>query len=219
MAKEKVKKGVPNKHLHARIAFLHQAAEHLARTAEAQKVASIDADSGNESTYNASQPSTIFPDPDPITASPTTTTKPKPLSHHPSTGLPTLLSSHLKTIAQKAQIRLAPDLKHSICKTCSAPLLEDLTSVKFVENSSRGGRKPWANVVVVECVGCGTRKRFPVGAKRQVRKGLRDVAKADGNVEEGVRAIGDDVGEDVRMDGIEGSGVKEYAAQDVVATA
>lgn len=73
----------------------------------------------------------------------------------------------------KSQIRLSQDVKHSICKRCSAILIPGSTSSSKVENLSRGGKKPWADVLVIECNVCSAQKRFPVGAKRQPRKNLR----------------------------------------------
>lgn len=32
-----------------------------------------------------------------------------------------------------------------------------------IENLSKGGRKAWADVLIVRCWGCGCLKRFPVG--------------------------------------------------------
>lgn len=48
----------------------------------------------------------------------------------------------------------------------------------YVENKSRGGRKPWADVIVVECFTCGRSRRFPVNAPRQLRKHLRPSGEA-----------------------------------------
>jgi ribonuclease P protein subunit RPR2 len=39
-----------------------------------------------------------------------------------------------------------------------------------IENLSKGGRKPWADVLVVRCRVCGFVKRYPVGARRQRKK-------------------------------------------------
>ncbi|KAF2135685.1 uncharacterized protein K452DRAFT_293037 [Aplosporella prunicola CBS 121167] len=80
------------------------------------------------------------------------------------------LVSHLQLVSMKAQVRLSHQVKHSICKRCSAILIAGSTSSSRVENLSRGGKKPWADVLVVECNACGAQKRFPVGAKRQPKK-------------------------------------------------
>jgi len=81
--------------------------------------------------------------------------------------------SHLRTVSLKSQIRLASDLKHSICKRCDIPLMPGSTSTSYIENKSRGGQKAWADVQVVICVACGTAKRHPIGAKRQANRGAR----------------------------------------------
>lgn len=186
MAKDKTKKGVPNKHLHARIAFLHQAANYLnsqstqnfkedevTQTAAESVVrddlkegrsenatdatGNLGADSWHSqanSRARAEGPNTSAFDP-------------------PRSGLPLQLNAHLRAVAQKAQIRLSQEMKHSICKVCSSPLIVGETCIRSTENMSKGGRKPWADVLILKCRACGACKRFPVGAKKQKRKALR----------------------------------------------
>jgi len=185
MAKEKAKKGVPNKHLHARIAYLDRAVKYL----NAQSLAH----NGNKSVvteefHDHQQPiermTTIPPGTLAIDAAHSIANK-KPSPGHPSTatfnsppsGLPLQLNAHLRSVAQKAQIRLAQDLKHAICKICSSPLIEGETCLRSTENLSKGGRKPWADVLVLKCCACGACKRFPIGAKKQKRKSLREAEK------------------------------------------
>lgn len=185
MAKEKAKKGVPNKHLHARIAYLDRAVKYLS----AQSLAH----NGNKSVvteefHDHQQPiermTTIPPGTLAIDAAHSIANK-KPSPGHPSTatfnsppsGLPLQLNAHLRSVAQKAQIRLAQDLKHAICKICSSPLIEGETCLRSTENLSKGGRKPWADVLVLKCCACGACKRFPIGAKKQKRKSLREAEK------------------------------------------
>lgn len=190
MAKQKVPKGVPNKHLHARIAYLHKIANYLstqslAKPAEAQEATSAD---------TCKKPTTgEHPNPNPpgTLATDTTTSlaNHKPSPGHPSTatfnppasGLPLQLTAHLRSVAQKGQIRLSRDLKHSFCKICSSPLIEGETCIQSTENLSKEGRKPWAEVAVVTCCACGASKRFPVGARRQKRRALRGVDGKEGN--------------------------------------
>lgn len=178
MAKQKVPKGVPNKHLHARIAYLHKIANYLST----QALAKPDPSQQATSTTTGDQPKT---DPPGTLATDATTSlaNSKPAPGHPSTatfnppasGLTLQLTAHLRSVAQKGQIRLSRDLKHSFCKICSSPLIEGETCVRSTENLSKNGRKPWAEVAIVTCVACGACKRFPVGAKRQKRKALREV--------------------------------------------
>jgi len=64
-------------------------------------------------------------------------------------------------------------VKALLCKRCDVLLVPGSTSSVTVENASRGGKKPWAEVEVVRCLACGAEKRFPVGATRQKRKTRR----------------------------------------------
>jgi ribonuclease P protein subunit RPR2 len=184
MAKEKAKKGVPNKHLHARIAYLHQAATYLT----AQSLVRARDDAQQASTNGHQKPEERMIDLPPGTLAIDATNslanaRPSPgqpstaTFNSPASGLPLQLSAHLRSVAQKGQIRLSSDLKIAICKICSSPLIEGETCLKSVENLSKGGRKPWANVLVVKCCACGACKRFPVGAKKQKRKSVREADK------------------------------------------
>lgn len=78
-----------------------------------------------------------------------------------------MMLSYIKGISRKGQIRLSPSMKHSMCKRCDILLVHGRTSTQRLENRSREGKKPWADVLVVTCNSCGTAKRFPIGAKRQ----------------------------------------------------
>ncbi len=88
------------------------------------------------------------------------------------------LGSDLHTVSRKAQLRLAIDLKRSMCKSCNAILVPGHTATQVVENQSRGGHKPWADVLVITCKRCDSKKRIPVGAKRQLKKRDRVAASA-----------------------------------------
>ncbi|PSN63740.1 Rpr2-domain-containing protein [Corynespora cassiicola Philippines] len=149
MAKDKPPKakGIPNKHLHARTTFLYQAATYLTLQAEPR-------------------------------ASETTTSKDTadfPLHIHAQvkTPLAIQLGSHLQTVSRKGQVRLSADIKRTVCKSCSTLLVPGRTSTQEIENKSKGGKKPWADVLVIVCLTCGAKKRFPVGAKRQEGKAKR----------------------------------------------
>ncbi|KAI5209750.1 hypothetical protein E4T42_07391 [Aureobasidium subglaciale] len=118
-------KSVPNKHLHARIAYLHQAATHLA----------------------LHRPPITHTDPSDADLK---------LQQH---GLPLLLAAQLKAV-------------------CSTPLMPGTTSETRMENLSRAGKKPCADVLVIHCRNCHTKKRFPMGAQRQKKKAERKAAAA-----------------------------------------
>lgn len=91
-------------------------------------------------------------------------------------GVPLLLSSHMRSVAKRSQIRLSTNIKRSMCKTCSTPLLDGKTCSTRIENTSQGGKKAWADNEVIECLNCGAKKRFPIGATRQKKKKLRSGA-------------------------------------------
>lgn len=202
MAKQKVPKGVPNKHLHARIAYLHKIANYLSTQSLARPDELLQQTTSKEigtSTTTEEQPDSNPPPGTLATDATTSLANLKPSPGHPSTatfnppasGLPLQLTAQLRSVAQKGQIRLSRDLKHSFCKICSSPLIEGETCIRSTENLSRKGRKPWAEVAIVTCCACGASKRFPVGAKRQKRKALRGIDEKNGNgVSEGATREG-----------------------------
>lgn len=102
--------------------------------------------------------------------------QPSPYSTSPTID-PTPLSrfylSTARTVAQKSVLRLSPNLKQTICRRCDALLIPGTTSTHRIENNSRGGRKSWADVLVVGCNACGTVKRFPVGMEAKKRPGWK----------------------------------------------
>ncbi|KAK0647531.1 Ribonuclease P protein component 4 [Lasiodiplodia hormozganensis] len=150
-------KPVPNKHLHSRISYLYQAATYLANQHAKP------ADNGNTEEMDIDAKAGGRP----------VTQHEEPTQNAFPPGLPFYYASHLQSVSMKTQIRLSQNVKHSICKRCSAILIPGSTSSSKIENLSRGGKKPWADVLVVECNVCKAQKRFPVGAKRQLRKGER----------------------------------------------
>ena len=88
-------------------------------------------------------------------------------------GLSHLYISHLRTVSQKNVLRLPSDIKRAICKRCDAVLEDGSTATITMENTSRKGRKPHANIRQIKCNNCGATKRFPEGAQRQPRKTSR----------------------------------------------
>ncbi|KAJ4988755.1 RNase p rpr2 rpp21 snm1 subunit domain-containing protein [Stagonosporopsis vannaccii] len=99
-----------------------------------------------------------------------------PLKPSQSSPIALQLGSDLHTVSRKAQLRLSVDLKRTMCKSCHAILVPGRTAVQMVENQSKGGRKPWADVLVISCKRCGSKKRIPVGANKQAKKRDRRVA-------------------------------------------
>jgi ribonuclease P protein subunit RPR2 len=93
-----------------------------------------------------------------------------------------LLASNLRAVALKTQTRLTPEVKSSICKRCESLLVHGKTASVRVENMSKGGKKAWCDVLVVECGVCQTVKRYPVGQQRQRKRGGRK-QKGGGDVD------------------------------------
>ena len=178
----KTHKGPAQKHLHSRISYLYQAATHLARSADQLQVRT---DGVNIEAKEQSKPDeelqcavtshkavSVLGLPKPPTE---LVNRIRKICTHDDRNIGKLSHSrqlvvHLRAISLKSQIRLSPAMKHTICKRCDALLIPGSTSTSYMENNSRGGRKPWADVLVTTCAGCGTAKRFPMGAKRQLRR-------------------------------------------------
>lgn len=139
---------VPQKHLHSRISYLYQAANYLVRVSQSTLAVQHAGDKTEVKTNQRVQQEATKPF---VEAS--------ALTRH--------LNSHLRAISLRSQIRLTSAFKNTICKRCDTLLIPESTSTSRLENKSRGGKKPWADVLVVTCKACGHVKRYPVGAKRQ----------------------------------------------------
>ena len=158
MAKEKkAKPALPNKNVHLRLSFLHQAATYLANN----PAKDAESNSNNEHSTDLESPK-------------------KPLPHATQTRH---LLSHMKGVSRKSVIRLNKEVKRRVCKGCDQ-LLADPSSTRVIENKSKRGAKPWADVLVVKCNNCGTAKRFPVGAEaRETKKPTpKDVSERKGPI-------------------------------------
>jgi ribonuclease P protein subunit RPR2 len=179
MAKDKSKSGIKNKHLHARISFLHQAATYLTRHQDLPVHADPTKAGDSEAKQPADEPLTDTAAQGTMNASRSSSSKHKVISvqMHSSGGLPLSLSSHLTQVARKSQIRLAPEVKHSICKRCGTIQVEGETCKKFTENLSKGRKKRHADVLIQECGVCGAKKQWPVGAQRQRKKSERIIGE------------------------------------------
>ncbi|RKF76570.1 hypothetical protein GcC1_070013 [Golovinomyces cichoracearum] len=157
-------KTIPNKALYSRISFLYQAAVYLATTQQNNLKGTeptVEEEKNNDIVINENDRS-------PITdVSNKTQTSPANMA-----GSRRLISD-LRNVSLKAQIRMSPSLKHSICKTCSTLLIDGSNCTNEIENKSKYGRKSWADVLVRKCRICGTVKRYPLTAPRQKRRTLR----------------------------------------------
>ena len=139
--------GIPNKHIHQRASFLFQAATYLENATQRRE----------ESKESSSEPAQIMKSP------------------RLGSSCSRLMISHMRSVTLKSQSRLSTSIKHATCKRCDNLLNEGTTLKTYVENKSKGGKKPWADVLAHECTQCGFIRRFPVGAKRQLRRQTRGV--------------------------------------------
>lgn len=165
MAKAKGKGGggVQNRAIYSRISFLQQAAVLLSATATAASSGQPSGPPGADTAVTAQ----------PDTASINST--------HPLQGLGRQLVTDLRSVSLKTRIRLSPAVKQTICKYCDSVLIEGETCTSTIENRSKGGRKPWADVLVRKCHGCQRERRYPVSASRPKRKTERgEVVKPGG---------------------------------------
>lgn len=168
------------KHLNSRISYLYKAATYLADIQANQK-------ENNNDLNIAQQVPEVFSLPDKSdttawAAELESSTNPSELrtkqtevneignARARNLGLSRQLLSHVRAVSLKGVVRLTPDIKHSICKRCDGLLIRGSTAKVDLENKSRDGRKPWADVLNVSCITCGSAKRFPVGAKRQLKR-------------------------------------------------
>lgn len=151
MAKPKAQPGVVNKPIYQRASYLYQAATYLAQSAPNDQ-------DGSESTASKGQHSTA----------PTNVQAQKA-----TRNLSRQLTKDLRAVSLKSLVRHSPEMKRSICKFCESILIEGQTCHSIIENPSKGGKKAWADVLVTRCLSCNNVKRFPVSARKQKRKHLR----------------------------------------------
>lgn len=154
MAKAKGAPGVQNKNIYTRASYLYQAASYLATQSQGSPEAAEKPSSSNsrsEEERKAAQ------------------------------NISRQLLSDMRAVSLKVLIRQSPELKRTVCRYCDTLLVEGESCLSAVENASRGGRKPWADVLVVRCLSCGNVRRYPVSAApRQKRRALREAeAKAE----------------------------------------
>jgi len=154
MAKVKPKSsgGVPNKAMHCRVSYLYQAATYLATLQQPH--------SKEPSTENSNAQIDHF-----SKAEMQGSSDPENTFHPVSRRL----TSDLRAVSLKAQLRMSPAMKHVICKNCDTLLLDGSTCKSEVENKSKGGKKPWADMLVRRCNTCGLARRYPVVVQRQKR--------------------------------------------------
>lgn len=169
-------KRIINKHLHARVAYLDKIAKYMV----SQHIP-LDASRQNEDAASTAKSAGDVE---------TDSNVGKQISQlelqTPDRGLAYLYGTHLRAVSLKSQVPLSQEVKRAYCKVCNAPLIPGRTSEMHLENRSKHGKKPWADVQVISCLKCHSDKRYPIGARRQPKKSLR--SKPDPNPETGERS-------------------------------
>ncbi|KAM0524729.1 hypothetical protein ACHAPE_000828 [Trichoderma viride] len=162
MVKQRGNAGIQNRHIYSRASYLYQAASYLANCAHQTKKTTKTED--NQDGTRRDEKS-VAGDGDGFTHSKQESKAIINLSHQ--------VISDMRSVSLKAQIRQSPAIKQTICRYCDAVQMEGKTCHSTVENRSKGGRKPWADILVTRCDTCGNVKRYPISAPRQKRKSLR----------------------------------------------
>lgn len=163
MAKAKAQKEGKNAkgHLKARLEYLQRAAKYLHNTAIDQSRANTIADGdGDVKTGPAEQPLTR-PAVTCNNSNAATVHENKQPAKKPLINLARVSVSQMRGVSLKTQTRLPVPVKRSFCKKCDTLLTPEVSCKHELQNASRGRKKPWAEVLVVRCVVCGTEKRFP----------------------------------------------------------
>ena len=159
----------------ARISYLYQAAKYFAglKLDDQSKATGPELDALENYRISTTSTSADAPvnsmDIDESSAELTKTKSPEFSSTYDESNIRTMLFQ-LRGISRKGSTSVPLTIKHSVCKRCNLLLIDGRNSSTQLENRSRGGKKPWADVLTVTCHACGTAKRFPLGAKRQARK-------------------------------------------------
>lgn len=142
MAKPKGSKGknVPNRHIHARLSYLHQASSYLFPARKGENLGGVECAPGQVEEHPVQEG----------------------VDHAQSRHL----LSQLRAVSLKSQIRLAPHVKQTMCKRCNSLLVAGTTSTDTIVNESRGRNRSQGDVLVVRCVFCENQRRIAVGQLR-----------------------------------------------------
>ncbi|KAK5807334.1 hypothetical protein VI817_001592 [Penicillium citrinum] len=164
MAKAKgMKEGKNAKsHLKARMGFLEKAANYLqaAKTTGKNIDEVSETDETSQMSRNADYTSTKE------NAKTEVGTRTPRTIQAPSSNLSRVYISQMYGVSLKTLTRLPIQTKRSFCKRCETPLSSGTTCTIETQNASRGRKKPWADVMVIRCLVCGTEKRFPETGRR-----------------------------------------------------
>lgn len=166
MAKSKSKKDGKNaqSHIRARLEYLRQAAAYF-QEASQQPSGHKDPNAGTRNAQGTDDLTSNMADTSreheatPLVSS-------QQAGQSPLTNISRVCVSQMRSVSMKTQNRLPVELKRSLCKRCDTLLVPGVNCSREIRNASRGGKKPWADVLVLRCSVCQTEKRFPQTEKR-----------------------------------------------------
>ncbi|KAJ9210836.1 hypothetical protein DTO166G4_7607 [Paecilomyces variotii] len=172
MAKQKVKKDVSARgppHIRARLEYLRKAAVYI-QSASTSRSRPDQNDNTDEQMTDGQMLQAVHTEPEIVESSETRDghqESDQPTHNQNRTlCIPRQFISQMRGVSLKSQMRLPIEVKRSFCKRCDIILVPGFNCVERIENASRGGKKPWADVRVVRCTACGTEKRFPQTDRR-----------------------------------------------------
>lgn len=175
-----------NSHLRARLDYLHKAAAYLHSTTIASKQQQIQQSNTENNASDEKRevetgsartvPQILNPGATAVAVEKAINQKQEPtLDRLPN--LSRAYTSQLRGISLKTQLRLPQEVKRSFCKRCDTLLVPGVSCMQEIRNTSREGKKPWADVRVVRCTTCGTEKRYPQAEKRSKKLAERKKEK------------------------------------------
>ena len=156
-------------HIRARLDYLHKAAAYLQSTALSSRQQTQQTQQCNNEDKAAGDEKSTRTVPhilNPSVAAPEKVDEKQEATTNHLPNLSRAYISNLRGISLKTQLRLPREVKRSFCKRCDTLLVPGVNCTEEIRNTSRDGRKPWADVRVVRCTTCFTEKRYPQTERR-----------------------------------------------------
>lgn len=153
--KQPKQQSVQNRSLYSRINYLYQAATYLNGTSKVDEEATTNLGADEEHVARSQAKGE------------------KPAEGVVKQAVSRQLLTDMRATSLKTLIRLSPAIKQTVCKYCDTLMVQGQTCTSVIENKSKGGRKPWADILVITCKTCGGMRRFPVHSPRQKRRPAR----------------------------------------------
>ena len=172
---------VANRHTYARISYLYQASNYLS------SVSGSGTGEFAPQTLIEHASSLVRSKPDPLVKTATVddaagdmklpeTMSPNANQPH-CQNLAAYLASHIRTIGLKSKTKVSREVKRTICKRCSSVLIPGKTSKVRMQNLSKKSKKPWADMLIVQCNLCTMEKRYPIGMERHAKQAKRETRR------------------------------------------